>query len=158
LKAVTGPRTSEKPDQVSQLCVTCHQESNMDFSLTTHAKQNISCADCHVQGSETQERAPHSVPDHSFQASLASCNTCHVQQMHSPTEAINTKESFVPASVEPTPEVQLGSIMPEPEAISPIGFSAMAGLIGLAGGMVLAPWLERWYRRTIKQNREDKDD
>jgi hypothetical protein len=33
----------------------------------------------------------------------------------------------------------------------------MAGLIGLAGGMVLAPWLERWYRRIVKQKREDQD-
>jgi hypothetical protein len=43
----------------------------------------------------------------------------------------------------------------EPEPVSPIGFSALAALLGLAGGMVLAPWLERWYARTLKQNRED---
>lgn len=158
LRAVAGPRVGEKTDEISQLCITCHQESNMDFSLTAHAQKDISCANCHVQGSENVERAPHTVPDHSFKASLASCNTCHVQQMHSPTEAINTKESTVFISAEPTPEVQLASIAPEPGAVSPIGFSVMAGLIGLASGMVLAPWLERWYRRTVKQNREDKDD
>jgi hypothetical protein len=39
-----------------------------------------------------------------------------------------------------------------------MGFSAMAGLIGLVGGMVMAPWLERWYRRVVKHNREDKDE
>ena len=75
--------------------------------------------------------------------------------MHSPTEAVNTKEATLPLLTEPTAEVQPTSI--KPEAVSPLGFSAMAGLIGLAGGMVLAPWLERWYRRTVKQNREDKD-
>src|SRR5574339_95171 len=94
LKTPPGPRTTEKTDAVSQLCITCHQESNMDFSLTAHAQQNIACADCHVNGPETVEnadRAPHTSPDHSFKASLASCNTCHVQQMHSPTEAVNTK-------------------------------------------------------------------
>jgi hypothetical protein len=78
--------------------------------------------------------------------------------MHSPSEAVNTKVSTVPVSPEPTPDIQLSSITPEPAAVGPIGFSAMAGLIGLAGGMVLAPWLERWYRSIVKQKREDKDD
>lgn len=158
LKTAAGPRTAEKTDQVSELCITCHQESSMDFTLTAHAQKNIACVDCHVKSSAAGERAPHIVPDHSFQASLASCNTCHVQQMHSPTEAVNTKESTVPVSPEPTPAIQLSSITPEPATVGPIGFSAMAGLIGLAGGMVLAPWLERWYRRIVKQKREDKDD
>lgn len=133
----------------------------MDFSLTAHAQRNVSCADCHVNRPEKVENpngTTNTPPDHSFKASLASCNTCHVQQMHSPTEAVNTKEATLPLLTEPTAEVQPTSIKPEPEAVSPLGFSAMAGLIGLAGGMVLAPWLERWYRRTVKQNREDKDE
>jgi hypothetical protein len=46
----------------------------------------------------------------------------------------------------------------EPEPVSPIGFSALAALLGLAGGMVLAPWLERWYQRTLKPNREDDNE
>lgn len=161
LKTVPGPRAAEKTDEVSQLCITCHKESNMDFSLTAHAQRNVSCADCHVNSPETAEnpdRVPHTPPDHSFKASLASCNTCHVQQMHSPTEAVNPKESTAPISLEPTLAAPIASITPKPEAVSPIGFSAMAGFIGLAGGMVLAPWLERWYRRTVKQNREDKDE
>lgn len=161
LKAPPGPRTAEKTDAVSQLCITCHQESNMDFSLTAHAQRNVSCADCHVNRPENlgnPNRTTNTPPDHSFKASLASCNTCHVQQMHSPTEAVNTKESTVPVPAEPTPEIQLASITPEPEAVSPLGFSAMAGLIGLAGGMVLAPWLERWYRRVAKHNREEENE
>ncbi len=158
LKTQAGLRTAEKTDQVSQLCITCHKESSMDFSYTAHAQKNISCVDCHVKGLGNTELAPHTVPDHSFNASLASCNTCHAQQMHSPTDAINIKESTLPVSAEPTQQIQLASITPEPNAVSPIGFSAMAGLIGLAGGMVLAPWLERWYRRAVKQNREDKDE
>ena len=130
----------------------------MDFSLTAHSQKNISCADCHVKESENIEGAPHTVPDHSFNASLASCNTCHGQQMHSPTEAINTKESTLPVPVEPTVEEKTASIAPEPGPVSPVGFSAMAGLIGLAGGMVLAPWLERWYRRAVKQNDQEGTD
>lgn len=158
LKTVPGPRTAEKTDNVSALCITCHKESSMDFSYTAHAQKGVSCSDCHVRGLGNSERTAHTVPDHSFNASLASCNTCHAQQMHSPAEPVNTKESALPVTIEPTQEIQLASVAPEPDAVSPIGFSAMAAFIGLAGGMVLAPWLERWYRRVVKQKREGQDD
>ena len=36
-----------------------------------------------------------------------------------------------------------------------MGFAVVAGLVGMAGGMILSPWLERWYR---KLNRKDPDD
>ena len=157
LKKVAGPRTSEKSDDVSQLCITCHKESSMDFSYTAHAQKDISCVDCHVKHLENTDRTAHSVPDHSFNASLDSCNTCHAEQMHSPTEAKSPAGITEPVAMEPTAEVQLASLTPEPDPISPMGFSALAGLIGLAGGMVLAPWLERWYLRTVKRNHEDDD-
>ena len=158
IKDVPAPLGSPKSDKVSQLCITCHKDSNMDFSLTVHAQKNISCADCHVKDDKNLEGAPHQVPDHSFSASLTSCNTCHAQQMHSPGSATNTKDGSASISVKPTPPVALGSIVPQPDAISPVGFSLIASIIGLAGGMVLAPWLERWYRRIVKQSHEDQDD
>ncbi len=158
LKKVTAPFGSNKPDDVSALCINCHKENSMDFSYTTHAQQSVSCVDCHVKHIETADRTAHTVPDHSFNASLTSCNTCHAQQMHSPTQAVNPNATAEPVAVEPTAEVQLASVTPEPGAVSPIGFSAMAGLIGLAGGMVLAPWLERWYQRTVKHNHEEDNE
>jgi hypothetical protein len=39
-----------------------------------------------------------------------------------------------------------------------MGFSALAGLIGLAGGMVLAPWLEGWFHRAVKHNDEEDNE
>jgi len=127
----------------------------MDFSYTAHAQKDISCVDCHVKHLENGERTAHTVPDHSFNASLDSCNTCHAEQMHSPTEAIAPEGTTEPASAAPAEEMKLASVTPEPEPVSPIGFSALAGIIGLAGGMVLAPWLERWYHRTVKHTREE---
>jgi predicted CXXCH cytochrome family protein len=158
LQNVPGPRAAAKSDPVSQLCVNCHKESNMDFSLTAHAQKNVSCADCHVSQADGLQRAPHTVPDHSFQANVSSCNTCHAQQMHSAAEATNTKEADPAVTVGSTPEVALASVTPTPAPVSPVGFSAIAGLIGLTGGMVLAPWLDRWYRRITRQNREEQDE
>lgn len=158
LKKVVGPRISEKKDDVSELCITCHKESSMNFSYTAHAQKNISCVDCHVKHLENADRTAHTVPDHSFKASLDSCNTCHAEQMHSPTEAKTPEGVAIPIAIAPTPEVKLASVTPEPDPVSPMGFSAMAGFIGLAGGMVLAPWLERWYHRTVKHHREDDNE
>jgi len=156
LKKVTAPfGSTDKPDDISQLCITCHKESSMDFSYTAHAQKGISCVDCHVKHVENTQQAAHTVPDHSFNASLDSCNTCHAQQMHSPTNAKTPEGITEPVSVEPTPEVKQSSLTPEPDPVSPMGFAALAGLIGLAGGMVLAPWLERWYHRVVKHSREE---
>jgi hypothetical protein len=74
--------------------------------------------------------------------------------MHSTAKATEGTSAPLAAGV----EVPTVSVTPEPEAVSPMGFSAMAGMIGLAGGMVLAPWLERWFRRAVKQNKEEDNE
>ena len=145
-------------DDVSQLCINCHQENSMDFPYTSHHQKGVSCVDCHVNHLEDAERTAHTVPDHSFNANLESCNTCHSLQMHSPTEATGATEASAPIPANATAELNLASITPEPDAVSPVGFSVLAGMIGLAGGMVLAPWLERWYRRLSKHESEKNND
>jgi predicted CXXCH cytochrome family protein len=159
LKKAAGPR-GEAPttDEVSALCINCHKESSMKFSYTSHAQKGVSCVECHVKHAETPDKAAHTVPDHSFKASLDSCNSCHAQQMHSPTEAKTPAGITLPVTVESAKEVKPLAATPEPDPVSPMGFSAMAGFIGLAGGMVLAPWLERWYHRTVKHNREEENE
>jgi predicted CXXCH cytochrome family protein len=158
LKTVNGPRLLEKADQVSALCINCHKENSMDFPYTSHHKQGVSCVDCHVNHLENAQRTAHTVPDHSFNANLQSCNTCHAQQMHSPTETGNAGGTTVPVALTPVVDMTLASVTPEPDPVSPIGFSFLAGLIGLASGMVLAPWLERWYQRTLKHNQEENNE
>lgn len=153
LKKISGPRVGETTDGVSALCINCHQEHSMDFPYTSHNQQGVTCVDCHVNHLENTDREAHTVPDHSFNASLKSCNTCHAEQMHSTNAAVSG--TTAPVSVPQVQEASLVPVTPEPDPVSPIGFSALAGLVGLAGGMVLAPWLERWYQRTVKHNRED---
>jgi predicted CXXCH cytochrome family protein len=151
LKQAAGPRDAlPTTDDVSQLCINCHKEYSMTFSYTSHHQRGISCVDCHVKnfGDPTAS----TVPDHSFNASLTSCNTCHAQQMHSPTAVTAPEGAAVPV------EAPAVSVTPEPEPVSPMGFSAMAGIIGLAGGMVLAPWLERWFHRSVKQKKEEDNE
>jgi hypothetical protein len=39
----------------------------------------------------------------------------------------------------------------EPQSVSPLGFAGLAGLVGLAAGMVLSPWLERLMKKINKK-------
>jgi len=143
----------------SELCITCHSEYSMDFTYSTHHQRGVTCVDCHVNHLENEDRTAHSVPDHSFNASLKACNTCHTDQMHSPGEALQT-ETSQPVNDQQTQvgesERELASVTPEPEPVSPVGFAGLAALIGIAAGMVLAPWLERFYQRAVKHDDEDE--
>lgn len=155
LKSVsTALDGSSATDEISLLCINCHKEHSMDFPYTSHHEKGISCVDCHVNHLENEDRTAHTVPDHSFNASLKSCNTCHAGQMHGPTEALSPEDGEQTVAL-PDEEIVTSAIMPEPDPVSPMGFSALAGLVGLAGGMVLAPWLERWYARIAKHTREE---
>lgn len=156
LKKISSSDVAEDGiDQVSALCINCHQEHSMDFPYTSHNQQGVSCVDCHVNHMEDTDPGAHTVPDHSFNASLKSCNTCHAEQMHRSTEAVSGTSAPLPVSQ--MQEAGLAPVTPTPQPVSPIGFSALAGLLGLAGGMVLAPWLERWYQRVVKHNQEDEN-
>lgn len=156
LKKAAGPRDAQSTtDEISQLCINCHKEHSMDFSYTAHNKQGVSCVDCHVNHLGNEDRSAHSVPDHSFNASLASCNTCHAEEMHGPTESAVSQGASASAQEEQT---EPAPVSPSPEPVGPMGFSVLAGVIGLAGGMVLAPWLERWYHSTVKRHEGEEDD
>ena len=158
IKKIPGPRgQAATTDDVSALCINCHKDHSMDFPYSIHNKQGVTCVDCHVNHIENKDRTAHSVPDHSFNASLDSCNTCHADQMHSTAKDAVSGVS-APLPMPQTDGANLSAdagTTEQPQPVSPVGFAVLAGLIGLAGGMVLAPWLERWYQKTIKHSRED---
>ena len=148
-------------DDASQLCINCHQEASMNFPYTPHHEKGVSCVDCHLNHLETADRAAHSMPDHSFNASLDTCNRCHADQMHNTAEAVVTEGTTPPSSYSgdaATPAVEMASLTPQPTPVSPLGYAGLASLIGLAAGMVLAPWLERSYHHAVRKSKEVKHD
>jgi hypothetical protein len=129
----------------------------MEFPYSQHAQQGIRCVDCHLRHmGDSSSDDIHKIPDHSFTANISTCTACHAEQMHSPDEA-----TFVPDQLTATPLVLTdsgtGTQTDTPSPVSPAGFAGLAGLVGLAGGMVLSPWLERWYHR-VNKDKEKKDD
>ncbi|HET7144311.1 MAG TPA: cytochrome c3 family protein [Anaerolineales bacterium] len=162
LKITVNLRDPNPTKDASSLCISCHEEASMNFPYSAHNKRGVTCVDCHLEHLENTNTDIHRVADHSFKASIQTCATCHAEQMHAGGEAISTKET-VGISVEepaivPTPAVEMSSIIPEPAPVSPIGYAGLAALIGLAAGMLLAPWLERWYRLVLKKSEEVRHD
>lgn len=160
LKRIPVSDNALEVEDASQLCINCHKEVSMDFPYSKHHAQGVTCIQCHVEHLENQSRQPHSVPDHSFRASLKTCTSCHADQMHGPTEEVSTpdKGSAAAESEEPasTRAAAPASVTSEPAPVSPVGYAGLAGLIGLAAGMVLAPWLERFYHRVSRHHPEEE--
>jgi hypothetical protein len=131
----------------------------MNFPYSIHNKEGVSCVDCHLEHLESTDHTPHTAPDHSFTASLQTCNKCHADQMHADAPAVTATDgtSAPGQTVEPAPVAQAAPVTPQPTPVSPVGYAGLAGLIGLAGGMVLAPWLERFYHRVVKPEPSEEE-
>lgn len=159
---VTVNLKNQNSQDASTLCISCHEEASMNFPYSTHNKQGVTCIDCHLEHMESSKTDIHRVADHSFKANIQTCATCHANQMHAAGEAIAGGETSNISVVEPVAEpalvVEMASVVPEPTPVSPIGYAGLAALIGLATGMVLAPWLERWYRLVLKKSEEVRHD
>lgn len=144
----------------SSLCISCHESTSMDFPYSTHSKEGVNCIDCHLEHLEGPDNEIHQVADHSFKASIQTCTACHAEQMHADGEAVATNQATTAAAVEPTveaeptPALETSSLSPEPAPVSPIGYAGIAALVGIAAGMLLAPWLEKGYRAALKKSEE----
>ncbi len=150
----------------SQLGISCHEEASMNFPYSTHSKQGINCIDCHLEHVENDAEV-HQVADHSFKANISTCTACHAEQMHAEGEVAATENSvaIVASAAEPTstPEpvaanVNQAPVSPAPAPVSPLGYVGITALLGIAAGMLLAPWLERGYRLILKKSAEVRHD
>lgn len=133
--------TSLKAESPALLCASCHVDRSSNFTHSAHSEQGLTCANCHLVEQDPAADEGSSAKDHSFFVSLESCNSCHVYQMHDPVEA----HLEVPTPPEPDAmsAVEHASVFAEPDPVSPIGFATLAGLIGIAFGIVAAPWIEK---------------
>jgi len=136
-----------------------------NFPTSTHAEVGVTCVNCHLGFNVSDQSAGnvdfgaiHKAPDHSFLPSLDTCNQCHADQMHAPGQAVAAaaEETGGTATPEPSPVVSpVPPVSNDPAPVSPLGFAGMASVVGLAFGMVLAPWLERGYRHLSKGDKND---
>jgi predicted CXXCH cytochrome family protein len=141
----------------SDLCANCHKDAMQHFPTSKHAEAAVTCVNCHLGFNVgtvdvTDFVTAHKAPDHSFVPTLDTCNKCHSNQMHAPGEAVAAaaiaiEESGGTPTPLPTPvATPIPLVSSQPVPVSPVGFAGLAALLGLVGGMVLSPWLERLYR------------
>jgi predicted CXXCH cytochrome family protein len=154
IKAVTNEKGEVL--ETSALCLNCHRDYSMIFPYSNHSQAGVQCVDCHLRHYGAESGADvHAMPDHSFTANLDSCNTCHAQQMHTVATDIPATAETIPAIPESEAVGEAPSaVTSQPSPVSPAGFAGLAALLGLAGGMVLSPWLERFYRRLSKEEKK----
>ncbi len=158
IKAVPGAPAN---DDGSALCETCHKNAMQNFPTSKHAQAGVTCVDCHLgvgaggTTSATDFVSAHKAPDHSFMPSIDTCNKCHADQMHAPGQAVAAAAIKIEAAggtPTPAPTAVVTPVPPvsnTPTPVSPFGYAMMAGMIGLAGGMILMPWLDRAYHKYI---------
>jgi hypothetical protein len=145
--------TSLKTEDASELCASCHRDRASNFAHSAHSQQGMDCADCHLGPLNGEAGEGHAVRDHSFHVKLSTCNECHSYQMHDPVQVHPDQPGPEAEVAEVTSSYETFGVSTTPEPVSPLGFATLAGLVGLALGMVAAPWLERWFRRLSRDNR-----
>lgn len=141
--------TTLRAADTSTLCALCHGTRVRTFAHSNHATQGLTCTDCHIGdadgGSGIMGKGQHS---HTFEVNLNKCTKCHEHEIHNPAAAMliagNTPTPLPPDSMA---SGSPATVETEPKPVSPVGFSLFAGLIGLALGIILAPWLERGFQR-----------
>jgi predicted CXXCH cytochrome family protein len=164
MKTVEGIPSGQ---DASDLCQNCHKDAMQNFPSSKHAEAGVTCVNCHLgfMGATTSVdfADAHKAPDHSFTPTLDTCNKCHSTQMHAPGQSVAAaaiKIEVAGGTPTPGPTAVMVATQPvtnEPTPVSPVGYAGLAGLVGLAAGMVLAPWLERFYHRVSKQRQHEEE-
>ena len=148
--------TTLKGEDAQALCASCHRDRASGFAHSAHSIEGLLCADCHLSPTDGEMGQGHAALDHSFHVKLSTCNECHEYDMHDPVD-VHT-ENIAPAA---DPELDamasaanLG-VSVDPEPISPIYYALISALVGMAFGLLVAPWIERWYHRLDVRDRAD---
>lgn len=155
----TPHSNSLKYETTPDLCASCHGNRVSRFNHSSHHDQGLSCQTCHLDTDQLTEDG-HKKSNHTFEVNLETCTSCHAYEIHGPAN-ISPESGEPPAvegqtadTVDALHAVEATVVTTDPQPGNPIGFAVVAGLVGMAGGMILSPWLERWYR---KQNNKDEE-
>lgn len=141
--------TTLKAEDTDSLCSNCHRERASNYSHTAHSEQGLTCADCHLGPTGGEAVEGHAAKDHSFNVRLSTCNACHAYQMHDPTDVhLDTNTEPVIKEFDAMAAVETAGVSADPEPVSPMYYALISALIGMAFGLLVSPWIERWYRRT----------
>jgi hypothetical protein len=136
--------TSIKGEDAEALCNSCHRERASSYAHTAHSEVGLGCADCHLAELDGEIGSGHAYRDHSFHVKLGTCNECHEYQMHDPSAVHTGEDVHEPDALA---AVESAGVSLEPDPVSPMYFILLAALIGMAFGLLVAPWIERWYHR-----------
>lgn len=147
-------KTGLKADSGAMLCASCHRDRSSNFTHSAHSQQGLTCANCHLTELTSEAVEGHAGKDHSFFVSLSACNSCHVYEMHDPVEV--HPEHDLPGPADAMASVENVSVSTEPRPVSPLGFTTLSGIIGVALGVIIAPWIERLNRGS--RFRDDEED
>lgn len=144
--------TDLKTSDSSALCASCHGTLVDTFAHTAHKEQGLGCSDCHVMSLADADLSLTDKRNHSFHVDAKLCMNCHADNLHAAKlysgEPIATDHDAMGA-------VESDRVSSLPQGVSPSTFALLSGLIGMATGMILSPWLERWYRRLRSQEAEE---
>jgi hypothetical protein len=146
--------TTLKAEDASTLCANCHKERASNYTHTAHSEEGLTCANCHLTTMTAGEGLGHTLRDHSFNVKLSTCTECHKEYLHNPVDAHVEQES---EQIEPGELVsaETAGVSLEPSPVSPVYFALLSALIGMAFGLLVAPWIERWYRRVFDMEKID---
>lgn len=136
--------TDMKAKDPAAQCATCHRQRSSNYAHSRHAAEGLTCADCHLATLEDPAQEGHARMDHSFTVRLSTCNQCHAYEMHDPADVHPENPTPVPADALAAVEHPVST---EPNPVNPLGFASLSGLIGLAAGALIAPWLDRIFRK-----------
>lgn len=150
--------TSLKKDPIQDLCIGCHNEESHFFNYTAHAQEGLLCTDCHLRIHDGDMGDGHGKREHTFAVDLHTCNQCHKEEMHAitmpqPAAILQpTGDTTIPADCMQAIPVILtndtGStiVNAEPPANKQSFNLLLSAGLGLLFGVVIAPWMERWYQ------------
>lgn len=146
-----------RAENVQTLCDNCHTDVVHDFSYSAHSQAEILCTDCHQQTVDGTNRVGEGNITHTFIPNLETCSGCHKQDMHNPhtDPCAEGAEADSESLCDPQSVVKAGLTIPkdpdllaEPQPAGPFGFIAIGILVGVATGMILAPWLETLFKKS----------